>query len=297
MSESKHVWPFDALIPAAPRRIRDWIPYLSALTQDPRYRAEAVSIVEEKSGYKRKSLLRELELHTPVSLRGSLKCVLTPWTEQLAVAMCELNSLADMPFGFENVKVIIEQLAQREVSNHVVRNFLKRNASSLTYKHGKMLSPSRVANNIVVETERFIQAWGELVENNRILKFNVIVFDETVVGDPTKLGKVIACKGKGAARVCCVHEKQLCVQVPFSSNDGSTLLIAYIFKKKKGEDRSKDCVMVRLPQTHGERNQPERRYFVTETGYLNTEVFKKILNEFLDIWNLVHPGVECFFAV
>lgn len=297
MSESKHVWPFDALIPAAPRRIRDWIPYLSALTQDPRYRAEAVSIVEEKSGYKRKSLLRELELHTPVSLRGSLKCVLAPGTEQLAVAMCELNSLADMPFGFENVKVIIEQLAQREVSNHVVRNFLKRNASSLTYKHGKMLSPSRVANNIVVETERFIQAWGELVENNRILKFNVIVFDETVVGDPTKLGKVIACKGKGAARVCCVHEKQLCVQVPFSSNDGSTLLIAYIFKKKKGEDRSKDCVMVRLPQTHGERNQPERRYFVTETGYLNTEVFKKILNEFLDIWNLVHPGVECFFAV
>ena len=158
-----------------------------------------------------------------------------------------------------------------------------------------MLSISRVANTIVVETERSIKTWSELVESNRILKFKVMIFDETVVGDPTKLGNVIACKGKGAARLCRVREKQLCVQAPFSSNDGSTLLIAHIFeKKKKGEDRSKDCVMIRLPQAHGERNQPERRYFVTDAGYLNTEVFTMILSEFLDIWNLVHPGVECF---
>ena len=157
-----------------------------------------------------------------------------------------------------------------------------------------MLCHSRVANTIVVETERSIKTWSELVESNRILKFNVMIFDEMVVGDPTKLGNVIACKGKGAARLCCVREKQLCVQAPFSSNDGSTLLIAHIFEKKKGGDRSKDCVMVRLLQAHGERNQPERRYFVTVTGYLNVEVFTMVLSDFLDIWNLVHPGVECF---
>ena len=113
MSESKHVSPYNALIPAAPRRIRDWMPYLSALSKDPRYRAEAVCIVEEKSGHKRKSLLRELVSHTFVSLRGSLKCVLAPESERMAVAMCELNSLADIPLSFENVKVIIELHAQR----------------------------------------------------------------------------------------------------------------------------------------------------------------------------------------
>ena len=160
---------------------------------------------------------------------------------------------------------------------------MKHNACSLTYKQGKMLSTSRVANTIVVETERSIKTWSELVESNRILKFKVMAFDETVVGDPTKLGNVIACKGKGAARLCCVREKQLCVQAPFSSNDGSTLLIAHIFEKKKGGDRSKDCVMVRLLQAHGERNQPERRYFVTVTGYLNVEVFTMVLSDFLDI--------------
>ena len=157
-----------------------------------------------------------------------------------------------------------------------------------------MLSTSRVASIIVVETERSIKTWSELVESNRILKFKVMIFDETVVGDPTKLGNVIACKGKGAARLCCVREKQLCVQAPFSSNDGSTLLIAHIFEKKKGGDRSKDCVMVRLPQMHGEQNQPERRYFVTVTGYLNTDVLTMILSDIFFFLYLVHPGGECF---
>ena len=61
------------------------------------------------------------------------------------------------------------------------------------------------------------------MERKRILKFNLVVFDETVVGDPTKLYKVVGYRDKGAARVCCVREKQLCVQIPFSSNDGRTL--------------------------------------------------------------------------
>ena len=65
------------------------------------------------SGHKQKSLLRELVSHTFVSLRGSLKCVLAPESERMAVAMCELNSLVGMPLGFENVKVISELHAQR----------------------------------------------------------------------------------------------------------------------------------------------------------------------------------------
>ena len=112
-----------------------------------------------------------------------------------------------------------------------------------------MLSTSRVASIIVVETERSIKTWSELVESNRILKFNVMIFDETVVGDPTKLVKVIACKGKGAARLCCVREKQLCVQAPFSSNDGSTLLIAHIFEKKRWGPKQRFLFMSRLSLT------------------------------------------------
>ena len=62
-------------------------------------------------------------LHTFVSLRGSLKRVLAAESERMAAAMCELNSLAGMPLGFENVKVISELHAQRGVKPCSVKLF------------------------------------------------------------------------------------------------------------------------------------------------------------------------------
>ena len=55
--------------------------------------------------------------------------------------------------------------------------------------------------------------------------------------------------------------------------------------------------MVWLFQTHGERNQPERRYFMTVAGYLNVEVFTMVLSDFLgiDIWSTL--VLSAFFAV
>ena len=65
-------------------------------------------------------------------------------------------------------------------------------------KQGKTLPPATVEAHTVQETEQFIEQWGKAVERKRILKFNLVVFDETVVGDPTKLSKVQgqrSCKG------------------------------------------------------------------------------------------------------
>ena len=181
MSESPHFSDNEDSIPEAPHRIRDWIPYLCALSQDPRCHAEAASIVAEKSGHKRESLLRGLEQYAPVSLRGHLNRALSPLAEKQVVALCEINALADTQLGFVDVKEAIERMVQREVSEHVVRDFLKRNSCSLEYKPFKMLSSSRVTSNIVAETERFITTLIKLVESNRMLKFNLMTCDETVV--------------------------------------------------------------------------------------------------------------------
>ena len=76
-------------------------------------RANAVSFVAEKSGCHHKSLLCKLELHLPV--RGSLKRVMLMEAEQVVVAMCEFNSLADTPLCLKEVKASIEHLTKRKV--------------------------------------------------------------------------------------------------------------------------------------------------------------------------------------
>ena len=82
MGELTRFSAFDTLIPATPRRVRDWIPYLGALTQDPRFLKMQPQLLQKK----RKSLLRELEQHVSVSLRGNLKCVLSQEAEPMVVA-------------------------------------------------------------------------------------------------------------------------------------------------------------------------------------------------------------------
>ena len=79
------------------------------------------------------------------------------------------------------------------------------------------------------------------------MKLNLIVFDEMVVSNKTKVCKMISSQGKGSPRVCCVNEKQHCVQIAFSSNDITTLFIANIFQKK-GHDSGNDCMVVWVPQ-------------------------------------------------
>ena len=96
-----------------------------------------------------------------------------------------------------------------------------------------------------------------MVERKKILKSNLVVFDETVVGDPTKLNNVVEFRDKGAARVCRVRDKQLCVQIPVSSNDGRILFIADILKGKTGSGARKVCMVVRLLENHCKRNQPQ----------------------------------------
>ena len=87
----------------------------------------------------------------------------------------------------------------------------------------------------------------------------------------------LACGAKGTARVCCVHEKQVCVQIMIPSNNSHTLFIS--------------CIKLQVTRHHLE---PERCCFVTDSGILNMDVIAQVKSEFLDILNLMHPGVECF---
>ena len=141
-------------------------------------------------------------LCVPATLKDNLKCVLAPQNERLVIAMCELNALADQPPSFQTVKKCIELGGPPERSSACGERFFEAGTRTLTLKQEKMLSSARVDTHIVQETEQFIDQWGKVVESNRILKFNVVVFDETVAGDPTKLSKVVESRDKGAARVC-----------------------------------------------------------------------------------------------
>ena len=60
----------------------------------------------------------------PVEKRHSLKCVLSPNAEELAVAYCEFNALADQPLCLNDIKEVIKVLAHHDVSDQMVKDFV-----------------------------------------------------------------------------------------------------------------------------------------------------------------------------
>ena len=143
-----------------------------------------------------------------------------------------------------------------------------------------MLSPARVDSHIVQEIKQFIEQWGKVVERKRILESNLVVFDKTVAGYPTKLSKVVEFRDIGAVRVCRAREKRLCVQILFFKQRLPHPVHCHHLQRKNRKWCKKNFMVLRHPEAHCQRNQPQRRYFITQTGFLNEDVFSVIINEF-----------------
>ena len=104
MSEAPHFSRHDALIPAPPQFMRDWILYLKTLWQYQQYREKVATIVAEKYRHPQKFLLGAFLLIVPAALNSNLKSLSELKNEQLVIAMCELNALADQALSYKTAK-------------------------------------------------------------------------------------------------------------------------------------------------------------------------------------------------
>jgi len=128
-------------------------------------------------------------------------------------------------------------------------------------------------------------------------KNNIVVFDETVVGDGAHVPLVIGEQrdsGGGNINTLQVRERALGTYIPFSMPDGNTPFRVFIFKRDDS-DKSDVPVTALAPTAEiGLREHPHRLFLVSDTGYLTIDLFKYIMEEFAKWWTTTHPGLHCF---
>ena len=139
---------------------------------------------------------------------------------------------------------------------------------------------------MVDRTVQFIKSLDMMMRRNIINKNNIVVFDETLIGDDGSAPQVIGEK-KGSAgdniNVVRTREKALGCYIPFSMVDGSTPFRVSVFKTSDVEIKG-DLVTVLQPKEEtGRRGDPHRVVFHTQTGYVNKEG-----------WTTTRPGLHCF---
>ena len=237
-----------------------------------------------------------------VSSTCSLHRAFTDEEEEALVDVCVMYARQGSPFTIPHFLQVASYFAGRYESKEFfseffARSFITRHSTVLFKSDGKLTSPTRMSDKMVEKTEGFITMMNSIMETNRINKNNIVVFDETIIGDSNKLQTVIGerrASDGGNIHVVLKREYALGTYIPFSMVDGSTPFRVFILKVKNPK-KGESFVEAWAPHDErGLRGQPYRLFFASETGCLTIEIFKCIMKKFAEWWKTVHPGLVCY---
>ena len=128
-------------------------------------------------------------------------------------------------------------------------------------------------------------------------KNNIVVFDETQVGDMPSLPLCIGeSKDSGGKNVNFVEIQgaALGCYIPFPMPDGQTPFRVFIFKNDKIEKGVPPPIVYTPADEIGLRKDPLRLFLQSKSGFLTLELFDYIMEEFTKFWNITRPGLHCF---
>jgi len=231
----------------------------------------------------------------------SLKFAFPVPYEKALVTVCILYARQGTPLTKHDFALLATKLAGRKdddiFSDEFVDDFVERHKEHICEKPGKILSPTRCYSSMLRKTQEFVSGLDSLFASNTINQNNLVVFDETVIGDSESLPIVIGEKiysGGGNISVVRTREAMLCSYIPFSLADGSTPFRVTICKRDKRTKDESTLTAVIPEKEKGLRSAPHRLLLLSDTGFVTLDLFKHIMDEFTKWWTTTRPGLHCF---
>jgi len=232
----------------------------------------------------------------------SLKCAFSEEEEDALVHLCVMRAREGKPFtipAFVNVANIFAGRTKKGpfLTHSYAYSFLKRHSDSLCRRTGKVTSRKRTYTSMLQKTQEFISLINTHMEGHTMNSSNIVVFDETIIGDNVNVPVVIGERrksGGGTIHVSYTRELALGCYIPFSMPDGTTPFRVYIFRA--GQLKENEGILYALSPV-GERELrrvPRMLFLESEKGYLTTAHFDYIMDEFTKWWTESHLGLECF---
>ena len=121
----------------------------------------------------------------------SLKFAFSMEEEIALVVVCQLYARQGTPLSVIDFIKLASHFAKKEegklFSRHFVDDFIDRHDDVLCKAKGKLTSPTRCYETMKEKTYEFIDSMNEIMRTNTINSKNMVVFDETVLGDSLSL--------------------------------------------------------------------------------------------------------------
>jgi len=257
--------------------------------------------LSEKNGCSLCALRKRISRARLTSKKFSLMCTFSKEEEDALVDVCILCSRDNRPLTIPDFIRLASFFASRFDEAHFFtrsfsRRFLKRHKEVLCKRTGKVTSPTRCSGRMLQKTEEFIEELDPFMASHHMNQKNIVVFDETIIGDDVSLPVFMGERRKSGGGNLNVNEPRqvaLGCYIPFSMPNGSTPFRVFIFrtgKLKKGQE----IIDVLIPKDEfGLRKHPNRLYLASETGYLNITLFRRVIEEFTKWWRTTNHNLDC----
>ena len=178
-----------------------------------------------------------------------------------------------------------------------MKKFVDRHGEALCLKNGKVTSPTRSSDTMLQQTEESIAEFDQLFREKRINKKNLLVFDETIIGESDLQQLFIGERrksGGGNINVFKKRAKALGAYIPFSTCEGDTPFKVFCRRVGKAAKRAGSQHQT-VTSEQVIRTATEYRLIVSsECGYMTLPLFECIMNHFIKWWNEENPGLDCF---
>lgn len=176
-----------------------------------------------------------------------------------------------------------------------VSRFLKRNQRVLAVRKTKLLADGRHKDISREEVMSFVSSFKAIVKLGKVAADNIVNYDETSVIKGSDGVHSTEFRGRSRYNRLGTRNSRLCSMLPFVAGDGIVHAIFYILAIDVTGLDDEEEVDIPIPfYTEGQKPPYPRYYCFTKTGYMNKELFPKVMRTFMDLWNTTRPGREVF---
>jgi len=162
----------------------------------------------------------------------------------------------------------------------------------------KCLSNSQVSACTAIETANFVSSLEKSIEHYQLEASSCINYDETRIIFGEKKSLHLKQKDKGRPEKLGPQDKVIGFLLVFVSAAGEIIMSILILKAENIQDDGLATCQFVFPQNlntdHFLCGKHEHFYAVTQSGYNNTELHKKIMVKFMEWWKLLYPGYHCY---
>jgi len=219
--------------------------------------------------------------------------LLTSEQEKTMVGVIEAFSINNLPLSRLQIRTMAGQRFGVQVSEMWVRRFLKRNNKHVRTRTCKALEDKRMGAQVVANVNTFCSDLKDFLETHHFPPALVMNFDETrvvVKGSNLTTQRVISA-GKERPNVASTRNSTVASLLSFVAADVSVFLSVYVLKANFGEDDRSPINFTLEPALQASRRSWPRFSCWTDTGYLNAELFGRVVDLVAAEWRVRNPGL------